>query len=224
MSSEITKRLAVSNLNREKVPIQWLFKIIETLLEKKIVSIRTYLSKKNTAFSVVEFFDSDDAKKLYDFCDGLQIEDTKEVFDLSFIPESMEFEDPLDECLDGSTFRFKKNVRQQIDYNNLVEVSDEEDRLGIDIPEHLKQIAVHATEEKKISPKEKEIAEMKKALEKDDEVDEYDGFQFDVKDGRFQQVFTNDDFAIDASNKKFKKQPETIEILNEIRKKYENSK
>jgi hypothetical protein len=74
MDENITKRLAARNLNMGKVSVAWLFKIVETVLGSRIISVSTHMSRNDRQFCAIVFEKAEDARKIYEFCDGLHIE------------------------------------------------------------------------------------------------------------------------------------------------------
>jgi len=213
----VTKRLAARNLDPEKIQPRWLLRIVETIIEKKIVSVKTCLSKKKELVHVIEFSEREDAKRIYDFCDGLLIEDTRELFDLSFVPDSVDFGAPLDECRDSAGFCYQKPSRAKIDYTDLLGPGSDEEG---DASEE--KGAGKAANAKKGEPKTKPI-NLQDALDNEDEADDLEGFKFDMADERFSRIFTDHDFVLDASNKRFREQRESAEILSEMRKSHEET-
>lgn len=227
----ITKRLAAKNLNPEKIPVGWLYIIMEGILEKSIVSVKTYITPKSGLVYVIEFYEKEDAKRIYDFCDGLLIEDTKEVFDLSFIPEHIKFDAPIDECLDNKGFQYQKPTSKAIDYDKMIDASeDEEIEEANEEPEEENDKDTTKKSNKKLDNKKekptvvKKKINLKEAVANEKSVDDLEGFELDMKDDRFSKIFNNPDFALDASNKKFKEQKESKKILDEMRKKYDENK
>ncbi|KAI5169100.1 hypothetical protein PAEPH01_0435 [Pancytospora epiphaga] len=228
MEKNITKRLAAQNLSTAKVPVEWLFKIVETILGSKIVSVSSHMSQSGKSFCVIVFEKTADAKKIYDFCDGMHIEDTNEYFELSFIPDVVDIGPTLEICKDSKNFRYEKivNSHEALDYGNMIELSDEENELGDPIPtEKLEEnFPLSPVVEQKNPVKEKELAKMEevtKALRQSDDKEELDGFSFDITDPRFEVVFTDKDFVIDASHRKFSRKCGMTEVLNEVRRRYD---
>lgn len=228
MSENITRRLAASGLNMEKISIQWLFKIVETISERKLTKVSIHFTKTHRQYCVLEFESSADAQKIYDFCDGLLIEDTNEIFDLAYIPDAMDIGEPAEECTSIRGFQFKKPSSASNEAAAL-ELSDEEERIvsgdaNEDIEPAVEEPVVNIKETAKKEEKEKlekKAAETQQILEDEKDTNNFEEFKFDLTDERFKKVFDDQDFALDASNKKYKKQAETDQILSEVRKRYE---
>lgn len=234
MEQNITKRLAARNLNTAKVSVAWLFKIVETVLGSRIVSVSAHMTPSSRHFCAIVFEKAEDAKKIYDFCDGLHIEDTDECFDLAFIPDDMDIGPSTDVCRDSREFRHAKAAagRKPADYSDMVEASDENNALEDEIPEKLRRKESPAppaemrprnpANEKEAARREQVAAATAEALNEPDAADELRGFRFDATDRRFEAVLSNADFLVDASHKKFNREAGMAEILDEIRKRHED--
>lgn len=226
MEDSITKRLAITDLNFDKVQIGWLMKIFEGLLEKKIVSIKLYVSKKSQQFAVAEFENSEDSKKIYDLCDGIEIEDLKEIFNLSFIPENMVFENPIEEFYDSKKFRFSKLNQKSIkSANDIIDLSEEISTLKVEMSEseNTPEVEVPNKLDDKNSIKvDQNQDQLNQNFESEDDSTEFKGFIYNPNDQRFKKLYEDDDFNIDASNYKFQKNPKLKEILKQKRRKYES--
>lgn len=203
--------MALRKVSMERVPLPWLFRMIEGILEKKIVAIKAYMSGSNGPFSIVEFESPEDAKKIYDFCDGLEIEDTREIFDFAFVPDAKVFADPLEECLKCTDFNFKEHVDRLRDRAPAAEDYEEDEKA--------RRPAAPDSKAKETA----KSTEIKEALEAAEEVDDCEGFVFDLHDERFERMFTDPEFMLDASNKKFREQRESVVILDEVRRRYEEN-
>ncbi|KAI4291930.1 hypothetical protein PAPHI01_1204 [Pancytospora philotis] len=225
MSQNITKRLAARGLDMEKIPLQRLFKIVEGILERKPLGVSTHTTKSGSSYCVIEFEDKADAGRIYEFCEGLQIEDTKEIFDLSFIPDAMDVGPAAEECRTSAGYRFKRGAEKEIDYEDMIESSSAAADAEPATAEAPAEPAESERSKKKRLEKEareKKAAEVKEMLDDQEKPNELEGFQFDIADERFKKVFEDADYTIDASHKKYKKRPEAAEIMAEVRKRHEH--
>jgi len=213
----VSRRLAVTEINTRVVTCSWIFKIMENLLGGKVISVKMYASPQSIPYYIVEFEHERDAKRIYDQYDGVSIEDTSELFNLSFVPEGMVLKDPVEECFSSRDFVYEGHRRKTKDETEAIqlELSEEEEERILE-QERVKadrERAKAANKEILRDEKVKEILE-EPVVEKEDE-----GYEFNIHDPRFECILNDDDFMLDASNEKFKKQAESKEILKEKRKK-----
>lgn len=217
--AQVTRRLAAENIDTERVPIQWLFKIIENVIGKRPESLAKYIRADGSSYCIIGFADPSDARRVYDFCDGLLIEDTREVFDLSFVPDSLQLSNPVDICTDIDGYRFQKYRRAAAEaadtFSDPFDEELEQDAATENVPANTKADA------KASAKQQKDTVHLKEALSEHPVQDELEDFQFNIEDDRFSRLFTDPDFSLDTSSKRFREQKESVSILETIRKQYD---
>lgn len=221
MDENVTKRIAVKHIDFDKVPLEWIFKIFENVCDSKLVSLGMYLSKSKDPFAVAEFKDRESSNAVYNFCDGMVVEDTHETFDLSFIPDSFKLGEPLSVCTSSKNFKFYRDIRSKNEIPNTLEMSEENDCLDSEIPESLRQQEPQPVLEKKSVAKEK--SNFEEILEKEPSAEESDDFQFNAGDERFSKLLNDTNYMIDASSDKFRKEPQLKKIIEEKRNRDKNT-
>lgn len=213
-SAGVTKRLAISELNFDKIPLERIFKIFSSVSQNSLINIRTYTSKRGI-FSVAEFSAAESALAVYEFCDESEIEGTQETFHLSFVPDTTKLTGHIEECLGYCSFKPSRTAGELNHHGNeCLELIEPIKELADCIPEdYAEQELPHVKkEEKKIENK------LKNALDAEKNRDELEGFVFDLADPRFDRLYTDRNFILDASNKLFAEQRESSLILEERRR------
>ncbi|KAI5147998.1 hypothetical protein ENBRE01_0058 [Enteropsectra breve] len=208
--SEITKRLAMTDINTDIVTLPWIFKIVEGVSDKcAIKEIKSYVSKTGAVYCILEFADAESAKSIYNLCDGIEIEQTGEYFNLSFVPEGMEFANEIEKCSTAAHFDYNAHVGRIKCYGDMLEISDE------DLDAAIEKKLSDAKETKKAPEAPSEIAKELSAKSSDRE---FQGFEFNPRDPRFAKIFSDPAYFIDASHKKFKECKELADIIEIYRK------
>ncbi|ELA42390.1 uncharacterized protein VICG_00489 [Vittaforma corneae ATCC 50505] len=95
---EITNRLAITNLDFDSVNLSTIFRIFESVIGPSIVRISLFGTERSQQYAIAEFTDKRHAKDAYDSIDGLEIEATGNIFDLSFVPADFKGDTLLDDC------------------------------------------------------------------------------------------------------------------------------
>lgn len=218
--NNVTSKLAISNLNFEEIKPSFIFKAFESFVGAGISKICIYETSNGDQYGIAYFNTVEDAMTVYKTAEGLEIENTGSVFDLSFVLDDFIPDELIDTC-DGTRKigKIETNKRKSKFDENMIEISD--CVVDFDIPEEFKskpEDVVPIKSEKKTKKKtddtNNEIAE---ALN-EKETQKEDDFEFNITDERFKDLFENDDFIIDASNKKALQQRSTRKILEEKRK------
>jgi hypothetical protein len=219
MDQDVTSRIAITDLDFDEVTLPTLFKIFESEVEGRINRISLYSRSNHELYAICEFKTKKDSKHIYDTLDGMQIEKTNYTLNLSFIPDVF---DPsgsaISECTDSKNFKIIGDTSTKEEFDeNLIEM-DEDCKLEIEIPEEYrsKPDSVGESKKEKVKMKEEESSKdnILEALKNKDEKEEADiDFQFDFEDKRFQDLYNNEDFILDASNKKFKVQKSSKAII-----------
>lgn len=221
--------LAVTDIDIEKINAAYIFKIFESMIGNTIKNVNLYESRDTGEYYFIVFFETNSsAKESYELLDGLEIEQTGIFLNLSFVPQDMSLDDPIEECKSSKQFKNKILTPVNPTFNDeMIELSDDNEVL-FDIPDEVK--AQFRKEEEKLALYRKEPVKkienessnaIKEAMKPDDSKNAMEGFEFNVADDRFQKVYENDDFILDASNKKFKVQKASMNILDE-RNKHKN--
>lgn len=218
MASQVTKRLAITGIDFEACTSPKIFRILESVVNNAVLTVSLHRSSQGTLYGVVELTNNEAAKKVYDAIDGFEIENTGNIFDLSFIPDDAVLTTPLDMCTSSDgCFDLEEYNDKNGDREDMFQMS-EDLNVDFDIPDKFKEKAV---EEIKMVDKctNKDTSEdtISKKL-KQKSVSEPDDFKFDANDDRFGAIFENDDFMIDASNKKSKVQKASKIIAEERRR------
>lgn len=214
--SGITKRLAVSDIDFEIVHISLIFKIMESFVDDKIKHIGLYETENGYMYALADFEDKNSAEEAYKTLDGTEIEMSGVVFNLSFVPDDFEVDNLIEECRSSENYRKirKETKKRQLD-EDMIEMSDEI-QINFEIPDKFKTDTEGADEQKKQKLNKKEnVSEENIANKLKESIEEADDFSFDIKDDRFKALFENDEFAIDASNKKTKLQKASKIIIEE---------
>lgn len=225
MDSGITKRIAITDIDFEEIALPTIFRIFESEVDQRIIRIGLYNSAKAQLYAICEFKSQEFSKKVYDNLDGVEIEKTGNIFNLSFIPDDFELDTLIAECTDSEDFRGIADKGQKIEIDeNMIDLSGEIE-VDFEIPEEFKSKAKVETFDYEKGYKPKVIEEKEEssshhileALKEDDEKVETD-FKFDPLDERFKDLYEDENFILDASNKKFKLQKSSKVI---IEKKFE---
>lgn len=220
----ITEKLAISDLDFEKINIEWIMTIFERILNKKLNSIKLFASKSGKEFAVAEFDEIKDAKEIYDFCDGFEIEDTHELFNLSFVPKNIELGEPIKVCKDSSNFKFGKNSKKSnMSAAEMIDVSNDEVPLEVEVPNTFKydeeEVAAPVLDDSK---KKDDKNRLLGAIEDEEDKREDEGFKFDALDDRFRRLYEDENFIIDTSDLKYKNQQDLKEVVNEKRRRFKS--
>lgn len=209
----VTNRLAVTEIDFEQHKLHTLFKVFESVVGDAVVKVSLFQPDASACYAIVEFRDRKSAKEAYDALDGVEIENSGSTLNLSFVPDEFEHDALVDECSCADNYEEMLERDRGVEINeDMIELSDE---LNIDfgIPEGFKTVE-NVPEEKEAD--ESSDHEISKALKQKKAPAEHDEtFEFDVKDSRFASLFENDDFVIDASNRKSKQQRATKLIVEE---------
>lgn len=214
---EITTRLAITNMDFDSVALSTIFKIFESIIGNKISKISLFGTGQNEQYAVVEFTDKRHAKEAYDSIDGLEIETTGNIFDLSFVPTAFKGDVLLSECYSSYDYKGPKETgkRRCVD-ETAIQLSDELE-VNFDIPDEFRTMLGKEAEEqstqKQIVTGDDVSLGVSKALKSEEHERDHDGFSFDIKDDRFQSLFDDDDFIIDASNRKSRQQQASRVII-----------
>lgn len=233
----MTSRLAIVNLDFESIKPSVLFKMFESMIGSGVLKISLFKTSKCEQYAIVEFRNKTYAKEAYEAMDGVTIEATENILDLSFVPDDFEYDSLLEECDNSRDSRdyMKIHTRSRI-HEDMIQLSEEVD-LSVFIPDEFRSVPIEAEadqndrklQEVKLNEKnnssENDIKDdgnntnmgsnVFDGLKKQKEGDDLDGFEFNVKDERFRGLFENDDFAIDASNRKSKQQQASRIIIEE---------
>lgn len=214
MDSEITTRLAVTEVDFEEMTLPTIYRIFESEVGGSINRITLYNGENALIYAVAEFSSKQAAKKAYDNLDGVELEKTGNVLNLSFIPDDFTLDKAVNECTSSKEFKGVQAVAKKEERDeNMIEMSQEVD-VDFEIPEEFrtkpKKQQVE-TVSKTVKPEESssEHAVME-ALRED--VKEVNDFTFDPNDERFKELYEDEDFTLDASNKKFKQQKSSKDI------------
>lgn len=222
----MTNKLAIVGIDFDSITLPCIFKVFESVVGDGVVRAQLYLTGQGDRYSVVEFKDISTAKEAYSFCDGIEVEQTGNVFNLSFVPDDAELDSLVEECENSREFTYNRRLRKKVTMDeDMVQLSDDQALLDIEIPEEYKTKAQEEDPQVSIDPeviKENNGAiGVKEALDGNERADGLEGFQFNVRDERFTDLFEDDDFTLDASNKGFKLQKASKDIFNEKLKHYE---
>jgi len=94
----------------------------EKLREYQLERLRYY-------YAVVECDSVGTARTVYQECDGAEFEKTSNVFDIRYVPDDMEFDEPTDEALEPpATYRPADFVTRALQQSNVKLTWDEDDR------------------------------------------------------------------------------------------------
>lgn len=220
--NEITNRLAITDLDFNVVNLPTIFKIFESIIGNYVVKISLYSMNETQQYAVVEFYDDSTAKSAYDDLDGVEIESTGHIFNLSFVPDDYKPDQLIDECYNSKEYNDSKTIGKNQGINeDMIQLSEELD-VNFDIPEEFRtkveennENNIKQTKIEKEKPKKDSISEKLKNTKKNKEVDD---FQFNIKDERFKELLEEDEYIIDTSNKKSKQQKASKVIIEEKRK------
>lgn len=223
MDSGITNRLAIVDVDFEEITLPTIFKMIESIVNQRIIKISLYNRNNVDLYLVCEFKSKEYARIAYDSLDGVEIEKTGNVFNMSFIPDDLELDTLVSECTDSEKFKEVGIKNKKIDINeDMIELSNECE-IDFEIPEEFKSkdkpvIFDYEKGYKPIPVEDKEASDhhILEALKEDDSKDqEEDNFIFDPLDNRFKDLYEDEDFSLDASNKKFKLQKSSKVIIDQ---------
>lgn len=218
--SNVTDRLAISNIDFDTVSLPFIFKVFESFIGDKIVNISLFESENCTQYAIAKFTKRMYAKKAYEMTEGLKLEGTNCIFDLSFVPSDFALDKLIDECTESGQFEKRLEIlyKNTVD-ENMIDISDNETP-AFEIPESftVKEQSQATKQVKEKDEKKSKKHEKETAMFSVSEEEEAKDFEFDISDKRFQNLLDNDDFMIDASNSKSKKQKATSKILQEKRK------
>lgn len=220
METAMTKKLAITGVDFNSVTLACIFRVFESVVGDRVVRTRLYFTDRGESYSVIEFKDASSAKEAYAFCDGMEVEQTGSIFNLSFVPEDAELDSLAEECDSSRDFVHGRSANKRVEINeDMVQLSDDEILLDIEIPEEYKtkiqEKDSKAPRRTDATRKDDGTVSMKEAFGGDEYVDELEGFQFNVRDERFADLFEDDDFTLDASNKGFRLQRVSKEIFDE---------
>ncbi|KAM0681197.1 hypothetical protein GINT2_000392 [Glugoides intestinalis] len=238
--SSVTDRLAISHIDFDKISLPLIFKVFESFVGDQIVNISLFQTDKYELYAIAKFTKRMYAKKAYEMTEGLKLEDTYCTFDLSFVPDDFVLDKLIDSCTESVEYekRLEMLSKNTVDDESMIDISDEKSTpLGIsestslgmsekpllNIPEitSIKEqpvIVKEVKEVKQVKEKKGKKSQIQQEMHSFSQEEEEKGFEFDISDKRFQNLLDNDDFIIDASNNKSKKQKATSKILQEKRK------
>lgn len=213
--SGITRRLAVSDIDFEAIHISLIFKIVESFVEDKIKHIGLFETENGWMYAIAEFEDENAAEQTYRVLDNTEIEMSGIVFNLSFVPDDFKTDNLIEECRSSDNYRRyrRESKNKQID-ENMIEMS-EEISMNFEIPDKFRTDLESTSDQKKLKSSKKESVEEETIANKLKDNVEEDDFKFDIKDDRFKALFENDEFMIDASNKKARQQKASRLIIEE---------
>ncbi len=236
MEKKITKRIAIQNFDLLKIPLKSVYGIIERINLTDKFSIDKHVSTDGTVLLIVNFQKETDAKYFYDLCNDVAIENTNEHFNLCFIPDSMVFNNIVEKCDTAGDFNpeepLVKLIESEIEedeindtkdedeiteYNDEDEINDSKDEINDSNDEDENEKKQKKAKNEK---KSNETINLKEKLEEEVEEDKLTDFVFNPKDPRFAKLYTDRDFRIDVSNKKFKAHPELFDVVKELRNYY----
>ena len=222
MEKDATNRLAITDIDFDEVTIPTIFKILESEAYGKIIKITLYAGSNSQLYAVCEFKSKKDAMHVYSVLDGIQIERSGHSLNLSFIPDDFVLDDQLvSECTSSENFQIIKDSPQRIELDeNMIEI-DDDCKLDIEIPDEFKSktksddsIQVKEEKPKRDENQKESNHDVLNALKKNDDENDADiDFEMNLNDERFQDLYNNEDFALDASNKKFKTQKASKMII-----------
>lgn len=235
--SELTIQLAVTELDFELIKLPTIFKISELIVGNGVAKISLFDQEKHGQYAIVELSDEECAKNAYIDTDGIEIENSGHIFNLSFIPAVFARDPVLGERTsskdhDSSKMIYRKH--KNLD-DNMIQPCEELD-VDFQIPDEFKSqpnfevtskpdIKKHSkTDYKAVIKKHAQIVpdqnlkSVTTTLKVRGNVEEVDDFTFDTKDSIFRNLFVCDEFIIDASNKKSIQQWVSKNIIQEKRK------
>lgn len=214
-----TTKLAITDLDFSKYDVSYLYKIFESVVNKNIIKVQLYNSN-TSKYAIATFKDVKSSSSAYQFCDGTEIETSGHILNLSYVPNGMEFDTLEDECTDSVNFKYTSfnQPKHQFDEND-IDIS-EEGLPAFDIPEEFRS-KVSEVPIQNLASKAKPINDensMKKVFEKVENQNDCKDFSINLEDERFKDMFENNDFGLDASNKKYKLQGSSKSIVDKKNK------
>ena len=227
MDKCVTNRIAITNLDFDEISLPTLFKIFESEVENKILKISLFSSSNQEMYAICDFKNKNDAYRAYTTFDGIQIEKTKHSLNLSFIPDNFIInQKPISECTNSENFKPVIENSKTKEYDeNMIEIEDDI-QLDIEIPEEFKTKEKVVLEDKKKNSRiineleeDNNNQNLLETLKKNEKKDDCADFKINLNDERFKDLFEDEDFILDASNKKFKMQKSSKDI---IEKKFKN--
>lgn len=210
--------------------------MFESAVGKKIQNIKLYSQEDGSQYAVATLDQIKSAKEAFQFLDGTEIEKTGHILNLSYVPADMDLDELIQECITSKAFepsvlRHKKKVFTEDD----LEMSNEE-AIQFEIPEEFQTKEIITPEKgvrsQDINEKNKKGQEgamvkepenplIKDALKADVTTNDLEDFKIDLEDDRFKDIFEDDNFTLEASNKKFKQQTISKKILEKKSKQRE---
>lgn len=217
-TAEFTNRIAIINIDTERFPLKWIYTILNGSIINKICSIEKCILDEKIILLVI-FKTVEDAIVAYETCNGIEIEDTQQKLELCVVSDNLVFDDIIEKCTNANDFdlkKFKKTIKND-DYNDETEESDSDKYEDSETEQNkLPKENVKIKEEKKKI----DTINLREKLECEGEENGFENFKFDAKDSRFIKLYTDSDFCIDVSNKKFNLSPELNEVIKELRNNY----
>lgn len=215
-----SNRIAVTDIDFDKINMPHIFKIFESIVGNRIQSVGLYQDGGSECkYAIAIFKDSESAYQVYEICDGVEVGQSGLFLNLSFVPDDMELDEPEEFCENSKNFVFNNEMNKKVIFNeDMIELSDD-NACYFEIPEEIKlKIKEEESQKEKKEPEIKNkvaATETRSMLEQEEKTSEFEDFQFNLKDDRFSELFKNNDFILDASNKKFKNQKVSNLIHNE---------
>lgn len=211
MKAEMTRKLAITGVD-DSITSPCIFRVFESVVGDGVECVQLYSTTEGRCYFIVGFKSLSLAKRAYDLCDGVEIEQTGNVLNLSFVPEDMELDSLVEECESSRDFvHFRNAGRKMVLDESMIQLSDD-NVLDIEIPEEHK---TRACEEDVQTFQRQNVSNAEIKVSNDGESDELEGFQLDLKDERLVDLFDDDDFTLDASNKGFRLQRASRDIFNQ---------
>lgn len=207
----MTKKLAIVGIDNSITP-PCIFRVLESVVGDGVICVQLYSTAEGAHYFVAEFKSIGLARRAYDLCDGMEIERTGNVLNLSFVPENAELDMLIEACESSKDFVHHRSAgRKTVLDEDMIQLSDD-NVLDIEIPEEYR---TKVREEEPQPMQKQSVGSTEVMVPNNMESDELEGFQFNIKDERFADLFRDDDFTLDASNKGFRLQKASREIFNE---------
>jgi len=206
-----SNRVAVTDIDFDKINVPHIFKIFESIVGNRVQNVGLYQDEgSGSNYAVATFKNSESAYQAYEICDGVEVGQSGVFMNLSFVPDDMQLGEPEEFCEDSKDFVFNNEMNKKVVVNeDMIELADD-NACYFEIPEEVKlKIKEEEAQKERKEPEIKNkvaATETRNMLEQEEKTSEFEDFQFNLKDDRFSELFKNNDFILDASNKKFKSQ------------------
>ncbi|TBU04158.1 hypothetical protein CWI36_0804p0010 [Hamiltosporidium magnivora] len=216
--------------------------------DKDQMQLRKYLLEKRKCFMVVaEFRDVLAAERIYEICDGLELEESMNYYDLRFLPDNFKLENIIQIVTNTSNYEYCKvprslvfqnkikyewdvDIKRENFFKKLFEQEIMDERLANKLIDISDENSNQFSNENKIDEPHKNSLETKnnisvkkiKQKEKkniENKKSKKSEFIFNPNDERFVSIYESRDYAIDVTHPNFRKSERGLkEILKEKRK------